>query len=61
MEYDEAIKAALSKEFINPTQLLEEIEIILKDFLNAQLFLEETAIKLLFENGQDFLLRLETL
>lgn len=61
MEYDEAIKAALSKEFINPTQLLEEIEIVLKDFLNAQLFLEETAIKLLFENGQDFLLRLETL
>lgn len=61
MEYDEAIKAALSKEFINPTQLLEEIEIVLKDFLNAKLFLEKTAIKLRFENGQDFLLRLETL
>ena len=61
MEYDKVIEAALSKEFINPTQLLEEIEIVLKDFLNAKLFLEETAIKLRFENGQDFLLRLETL
>ena len=61
MEYDEAIKAALSKEFINPTQLLEEIEIVLKDFLNAKLFREETAIQLRFEHGQDFLLRLETL
>lgn len=61
MEYNKAIKEAIFKEFINPTLLLEEIEIALKDFFNAKLFLEETAIKLRFENGQDFLFRLETL
>ena len=45
-------------EIINPLQLLEEIEPLLKEYFIGDFVIEDNSIKMKFENGQTFILKI---